>query len=82
MLKLQAQEWDIIIIITHLGTPVLKGKAQDKAIQDKIDDLTRAVECLNTYRPFPWCSGGPQEQNGNTQAAVSAQDLSVATICC
>jgi len=29
-----------------LGAPVLKGKAQDKAIQDKIDDLTRAVERL------------------------------------
>ena len=44
----------IIIIIIHvnkedvtlLGAPVLKGKAQDKAIQDKIDDLTRAVERL------------------------------------
>jgi len=53
MLKLQAQEWDIIIM-THLGTPILKGKAQDKAIQGKIDDLTRAVKRLNTtYRPFP-----------------------------
>ena len=26
--------------MTLLGAPVLKGKAQDKAIQDKIDDLT------------------------------------------
>ena len=69
--------------MTHLGTPVLKGKAQDKAIQDKIDNLTRAVKRLNTtYRPFPWCSGKPREQNSNTEAAVSAQDLSVATICC
>ena len=32
--------------MTLLGAPVLKGKAQDKAIQDKIDDLTRAVERL------------------------------------
>ena len=32
--------------VTLLGAPVLKGKAQDKAIQDKIDDLTRAVERL------------------------------------
>jgi len=34
--------------MTLLGAPVLKGKAQDKAIPDKIkiDDLTRAVECL------------------------------------
>jgi len=32
--------------MTLLGAPVLKGKAQDKAIQDKIDDLTRAVEHL------------------------------------
>ena len=38
--------------MTLLGAPVLKGKAQDKAIQDKIDDLTRAVERLNTYRPM------------------------------
>ena len=29
-----------------MGAPVLKGKAQDKAIRDKIDDLTRAVERL------------------------------------
>jgi len=26
--------------MTLLGAPVLKGKAQDKAIQDKIDDLS------------------------------------------
>ena len=32
--------------MTLLGAPVIKGKAQDKAIQDKIDDLTRAVERL------------------------------------
>ena len=32
--------------MTLLAAPVLKGKAQDKAIQDKIDDLTRAVERL------------------------------------
>jgi len=32
--------------MTVSGAPVLKGKAQDKAIQDKIDDLTRAVERL------------------------------------
>jgi len=32
--------------MTILGAPVLKGKAQDKAIQDKIEDLTRAVEHL------------------------------------
>jgi len=32
--------------ITLLGAPVLKGKAQDKAIQDKIDDLTTGVERL------------------------------------
>ena len=32
--------------MTLLGTPVLKGKAQDKDIQDKIDDLTTAVERL------------------------------------
>jgi len=32
--------------MTLLGAPVFKGKAQDKAIQDKIDDLTRAVERL------------------------------------
>ena len=32
--------------MTLLGAPVLKGKAQDTAIQDKIDDLTRAVERL------------------------------------
>jgi len=32
--------------MTLLGAPVLKGKAQDKAIQDKIDDLSRAVERL------------------------------------
>jgi len=30
--------------MTLLGSPVLKCKAQDKAIQDKIDDLSRAVE--------------------------------------
>jgi len=32
--------------MTLLGAPVLKGKAQDNAIQDKIGDLTRAVERL------------------------------------
>jgi len=32
--------------MTLLGAPVLKGKAQDTAIQDKIDDLTRAVDLL------------------------------------
>jgi len=32
--------------ITLLGAPVLKGKAQDKATQNKIDDLIRAVERL------------------------------------
>ena len=32
--------------MTLLGATVLKGKAQDKAIQDQIDDLTRAVERL------------------------------------
>jgi len=32
--------------MTLLGALVLKGKAQDKAIQDKIDDLTRVVERL------------------------------------
>ena len=32
--------------MTLLVSPILKGKAQDKAIQDKIDDLTRAVERL------------------------------------
>ena len=32
--------------MTLLGAPILKGKAQDKAIHDKIDDLTRAVERL------------------------------------
>ena len=32
--------------MTLLGAPVLKCKAQDKAIQDKIDDLTRAAERL------------------------------------
>jgi len=32
--------------ITLLGSPVLKGKAQDKSIQDKVDELTRAVERL------------------------------------
>jgi len=32
--------------MTLLGAPVLKGKAQDEAIQDKIDDLTRAVDRL------------------------------------
>jgi len=32
--------------MTLLGAPVLEGKAQDKAIQDKINDLTRAVEGL------------------------------------
>ena len=32
--------------MTLLGAPVLKGKAQDKAIQDKIDDLTSTVERL------------------------------------
>ena len=32
--------------MTLLGAPVLKSKAQGKAIQDKIDDLTRAVERL------------------------------------
>jgi len=32
--------------MTLLGASILKGKAQDKAIQDKIDDLTRAVERL------------------------------------
>jgi len=32
--------------MTLLGAPVLKGKTQDKAIQDKVDDLTRAVERL------------------------------------
>jgi len=32
--------------MTLLGAPVLKGKAQDKAIQDKIDHLSRAVERL------------------------------------
>jgi len=32
--------------MTLLGAPVLLGKAQDKAIQDKIDDLTSAVERL------------------------------------
>jgi len=32
--------------MTLLEAPVVEGKAQDKAIQDKIDDLIRAVECL------------------------------------
>jgi len=32
--------------MTLLGAPVLKGKAQDKAIQGKISDLTAAVERL------------------------------------
>jgi len=32
--------------MTLLGASVLKSKAQDKAIQDKIDDLTRAVDRL------------------------------------
>jgi len=32
--------------MTLLEAPVFKGKAQDNAIQDKIDDLTRAVERL------------------------------------
>ena len=32
--------------MTLLGAPIHKGKAQDKAIQDKIDDLTTAVERL------------------------------------
>ena len=34
------------IIMTLLGAHVLKGKGQDKVIQDKIDNLTRAVERL------------------------------------
>jgi len=32
--------------MTLLGAPVLKSKAQDKAIQDKIDDFTTGVERL------------------------------------
>ena len=32
--------------MTLLEAPVLKGKAQDKAIQDKTDDLITAVERL------------------------------------
>ena len=32
--------------MTLLGAPVLKGTAQDTAIQKKIDDLSRAIERL------------------------------------
>ena len=35
-----------IITIILAGASVIKGKAQDKTIQAKIDDLTRAVERL------------------------------------
>ena len=64
--------------MTLLGAPVFKGKAQDKAIQDKIDDLTRAVERLKQLQT--------QDalvilQNSlaipSTHAVLSAQDLTV-----
>jgi len=35
-----------------LGAPVLKGKAQDKFIKDKINDLTRAVDLANSPKPI------------------------------
>ena len=57
---------------------VLKGKAQDKAIQDKIDDLTRAVERLRHLQAH---DASVILKNSlaipNTKAAVSAQDLTV-----
>jgi len=32
--------------MTLLGSPILKGKAQDKAIEQKTKDLSRAIDCL------------------------------------
>ena len=58
--------------MTLLGALVLKGKAQDKAIQDKIDDLTRADERLAYLHAH-----NAQEQSANTKAAVPAQDIRV-----
>jgi len=37
---------------TLLGAPVLKGKAQDNATQDNVDDLSRAVERLKHLQAY------------------------------
>ena len=40
----------IIIIMMLLGAPVIKGKAQDTAIRQKIEELDRAVQRLSLLR--------------------------------
>ena len=58
--------------MTLLEAPVFKGKAQDNAIQDKIDDLTRAVERLKHLQAHDTLV---ILKNSLAKAAVSAQDL-------
>ena len=41
--------------ITLLGAPILKGPALDRALQIKVNDLTKAVDRLRFFTPMtPW----------------------------
>ena len=59
--------------MTLLGSPILKGKAQDQAIQRKIEELKMA-NYTTVSTAVPLWSGIAKKQLEPTQVALSAQN--------